>query len=118
MSKECLDDVKVLVDHKLVEQCEGGSESEGRHELASSDRQCREMVAFTHLLIEPNFAVQVLLGYLCEVFDLLRVVDLHLSHGRVQNRLATRRDLVIGLSEHVSIRSRTATVADLHSQSA
>lgn len=43
------------------------------------------------------------LGYLSKVFNLLRVIDFHLSHGRIQDRLTTCRDLVITLRESLSI---------------
>ena len=51
----------------------------------------------TYLLVKLDFAVQVLLYEGRKVLGLLRVVDVHLGHRRVQDGLASRRNVVVGL---------------------
>jgi len=51
----------------------------------------------TYLLVKLDFTVQVLLCEGCKVLGLLRVVDVHLGHRRVQDCLASRSDVLVGL---------------------
>ncbi len=68
-------------------------------------RTCREAISFAkkdrfrsiYLLVELDFAVEVLLGDRGKVLDLLCVVRLHLGNRRVQNGLAPRRDFLVWL---------------------
>jgi hypothetical protein len=51
----------------------------------------------TYLLVKLDFAVQVLLCEGGKVLGLLRVVDVHLGHRRVQDGFASQSDVLVGL---------------------
>lgn len=51
----------------------------------------------TYLLVKLDLAVQVLLCEGRKVLGFLRVVDVHLGHRRVQDGLASRSDVLVGL---------------------
>ena len=59
-------------------------------ECASCCTQSRE-----YLFIELDLAVEVLFGDAGEIFNLLRVVCLDLGHGRIEDCLAARGDLLV-----------------------
>jgi hypothetical protein len=50
-----------------------------------------------HLLVECNFAVEMLAGESTKVFNLLRMIGVHLRHCRVQHCLASSGDIVISI---------------------
>jgi hypothetical protein len=50
-----------------------------------------------YLLVKLDFAVQVLLCECGKVLDLLRVVGVYLGHRCVQDCLASRGDVLVGL---------------------
>jgi citrate lyase beta subunit len=50
-----------------------------------------------YLLVKLDFTIQVLLCKCSKVLDLLRVVDVHLGHRCVQDCLASRGDILVGL---------------------
>jgi len=61
------------------------------------ERAARRAQTEERLLVELDFAVQVLLGEPRKILAFLRVVRVHLGHRRVQDGLASRSDFLVGL---------------------
>lgn len=66
--------------------------------LVSVKERVLVLGASTHLFVELDFAVKVLLGDPGKVLGLLGVVCLHLGYRRVQHSFAPRRDFLVWLA--------------------
>ena len=71
--------------------------------LVSVKERVLVLGASTHLFVELDFAVKVLLGDPGKVLGLLGVVCLHLGYRRVQHSFAPRRDFLVWLAGGVPV---------------
>ena len=53
-----------------------------------------------HLFVTRDLAVEMLLGELLEVLDLLSVIGIHFRHGSIQHGLTAGRRVLVLLSGH------------------